>query len=72
MPTIGFVPDSFNVMEGDQVTFTVEVTSGTLERDVEVEFSTQSGTATEDGESPLTQSHLMKHLHTLTHAYNSS
>ncbi len=51
-PTIGFVPDSYNVNEDDGfVEFNVEVIRGTLERDIEVTFTTQPGTATEDGES---------------------
>ncbi len=52
VPTIGFVPDVYNVNEDDgNVNFIIEVIQGTLERDVEVVFTTQPGTATEDGES---------------------
>ena len=50
------------------MTFTVQVISGTLERPVEVEFSTQSGTATEDGESP-SHSHILCNTSTPLHIH---
>lgn len=43
---IGFDPDSYTVNEGaGTVTLTARVISGSLERDVEIEFSTADDTA---------------------------
>ena len=45
--TIGFLPDDYSVNEADgTVTLTVRVLAGQLARPVEVDFTTQDGTAT--------------------------
>ena len=48
--TVGFVPVDYTVNEVDGlVNLGVSLLSGTLEREVTVQFSTSSGTATIDG-----------------------
>ena len=45
--TIGFVPDSYSVAETTgEVTLTVQIVDGQLERSVDVDFTTSDGSAT--------------------------